>query len=122
MRSSAGKRQKLGPVLCFRHHTPGDLTVNGHKVAGSAQRKWKGALLQHGSILFGRSPLADSLPGIGELSGVRITNTFQLAVLAELTRATGWDIKDGDWSADELADAKRLAADKFATAEWNEKR
>lgn len=117
-----GDEKKLGPVLCFRHQTPGDLTVNGHKVAGSAQRKWKGAMLQHGSILFSRSPLADSLPGIAELSGVRMTKTIRESILAELTRDTGWTFASGAWTADELADAKRIAAEKFATAEWNEKR
>jgi lipoate-protein ligase A len=117
-----GEEQKLGPVLCFRHQTPGDLTVNGHKVAGSAQRKWKGALLQHGSILFSRSPLAESLPGIEELSGVRVTKSVRDSVLVELTRVTGWTLEPGDWTADELADAKRIAAEKFAAAEWNEKR
>ncbi len=117
-----GEEQKLGPVLCFRHQTPGDLTVHGHKVAGSAQRKWKGALLQHGSILFSRSPLAESLPGIAELSGVRVTKTIRESILAELTRHTGWALEPADWTADELADAKRIAGEKFAAAEWNEKR
>jgi lipoate-protein ligase A len=101
---------------------PGDLTVNGHKVAGSAQRKWKGALLQHGSILFSRSPLAESLPGIAELSGVRVTKTIRESVLAELTRDTGWTLEAGDWTAAELADTKRIAGEKFAGAEWNAKR
>jgi lipoyl(octanoyl) transferase len=117
-----GEEQKLGPVLCFKHHTPGDLTVNGHKVAGSAQRKWKGALLQHGSILFSRSPLEESLPGIAELSGVRVDKTVRVAILAELARDTGWAFEPGDWTADELADAERITADKFANAEWNFKR
>ncbi len=117
-----GEEKKLGPVLCFRHQTPGDLTVNGHKVAGSAQRKWKGALLQHGSILFSRSPLAESLPGIAELSGVMVTKAIRETILAKLTRDTGWTLEPGDWTADELADATRIAAEKFATAEWNEKR
>ncbi|MFY7952332.1 MAG: lipoate--protein ligase family protein, partial [Armatimonadaceae bacterium] len=117
-----GEEKKLGPVLCFRHQTPGDLTVHGHKVAGSAQRKWKGALLQHGSVLFSRSPLAELLPGIAELSGVRVTQSICESVFVELSRVTGWTLEAGDWSADELADAGRIAAEKFATAEWNSKR
>ena len=117
-----GEEQKLGPVLCFRHHTPGDLTVDGHKVAGSAQRKWKGAMLQHGSILFSRSPLAESLPGIAELSGVTITKAIREPILAEFAKQTGWTLEPGDWTADELADAGRIAAEKFASPEWNEKR
>lgn len=117
-----GEEQKLGPVLCFRHHTPGDLIVNGGKVAGSAQRKWKGAMLQHGSILFSRSPLAESLPGIAELSGVTITKTIREPILAQFARDTGWTLEPGDWMVDELVDAKRIAAEKFTNTEWNEKR
>jgi lipoyl(octanoyl) transferase len=117
-----GEEQKLGPVLCFRHHTPGDLVVKGQKIAGSAQRKWKGAMLQHGSVLFSRSPLAPSLPGITELCGVTVSKAIREPILAEFARQTGWTLEPGDWTADELADAKRIAADKFASAEWNEKR
>ena len=49
-----GEEQKRSEVLCFLHHTPGDLVVEGSKVAGSAQRKMRGALLQHGSLLLRR--------------------------------------------------------------------
>src|SRR5262245_28846184 len=38
--------------LCFEHFTAGDLIVNGAKVVGSAQRKQRGAVLQHGGILL----------------------------------------------------------------------
>lgn len=117
-----GEEVKLGPVLCFRHQTPGDLTVNGHKIAGSAQRKWKGAMLQHGSVLFSRSPLAPSLPGIAELSGVTVSKAVREPILAEFAKQTGWTLEPGDWTADELANAERISADKFANAEWNAKR
>lgn len=117
-----GEEQKLGPVLCFRHQTAGDVTVNGGKVAGSAQRKWKGALLQHGSILFSASPLAPSLPGIAELCGVTVTKAVREPILQRLERDTGWTLEAGDWTTDELADAERIAAEKFTTPEWNEKR
>src|SRR5215207_3351670 len=59
-----GEEQKLGPVVCFLHQTPGDLLIEGSKVAGSAQRKMRGALLQHGSILLRRSEFAPHLAGI----------------------------------------------------------
>src|SRR5262249_13363686 len=61
--------KQLGEVLCFLHQTAGDVLIDGSKVAGSAQRKMRGALLQHSSILLGRSALAPQLPGIRELSG-----------------------------------------------------
>src|ERR671913_186039 len=64
-----GEEQKLGPVVCFLHQTPGDLLINGSKVAGSAQRKMRGALLQHGSILLRRSEFVPHLAGICDAPG-----------------------------------------------------
>src|SRR5260370_880413 len=65
-----GEEQKLGAVVCFLHQTPGDLLINGSKVAGSAQRKMRGALLQHGSILLQRSEFVPHLAGICDAPGV----------------------------------------------------
>ena len=40
-----------GMVPCFDEPSAGELTVDGRKLAGSAQWRAEGALLQHGSIL-----------------------------------------------------------------------
>lgn len=118
-----GEEQKLGPVLCFLHQTAGDLVAGGGKIAGSAQRKWKGALLQHGSVLFGRSPFAPQLSGIADLTGVSVDpERLAAAVAQRLPAVTRWRVEPGDWSADELALADRIRTDKYATADWNEKR
>lgn len=53
--------------LCFQHLTPGDLLVGGHKVMGSAQRKRKGAVLQHGGLLFKKSEVESRLPGLADI-------------------------------------------------------
>lgn len=62
--SAAGTGSAAGPVLstaaCFRDPAPGELTVGGRKLVGSAQRRRGGGLLQHGSILLDdRQALAD---------------------------------------------------------------
>ncbi len=93
------------------------------KIAGSAQRKWKGALLQHGSILLSRSPFAPQLLGVADLTGVTIDRRhLAAAVVDHFATQTGWAVEPGDWTADELALADRTAADKYASADWNEKR
>jgi lipoyl(octanoyl) transferase len=118
-----GEEQKLGPVLCFQHQTAGDLTCDGSKVAGSAQRKWKGALLQHGSILLSRSPFAPDLPGIAEQSGVMLDRNQLIAVVIQyFTQKTGWIVKPADWSREEEQEAEQIEREKYSTAEWNEKR
>ncbi|MDX1927408.1 MAG: hypothetical protein SFV81_12880 [Pirellulaceae bacterium] len=53
--------------LCFHRRSDGDVVVGEHKVMGSAQRRSKGALLQHGSMLIAQSEHAPSLEGLQEL-------------------------------------------------------
>ncbi len=60
------------PFLCFQRHLPGDLLVGSHKVAGSAQRRHRGAVLQHGSVILARSKFAPELPGLADLAGHEI--------------------------------------------------
>ncbi len=118
-----GEEQKLGPVLCFRDQTPGDLLLNGQKIAGSAQRKHKGALLQHGSILLRRSPLAPSLPGVAELCGIDIhRDELAIALTRRLHVETGWTLAPGHWSDEESAETVRIEKEKYVESAWNEKR
>jgi lipoate-protein ligase A len=55
------------PFLCYSRGDERDLVHGSHKVVGSAQRRRKGAILQHGSILIGRSQFAPQFPGVHEL-------------------------------------------------------
>jgi lipoate-protein ligase A len=118
-----GQEAKLGPVLCFLDQTPGDLVAGAAKVVGSAQRKQKGALLQHGGILLARSEYAPRLPGLFELTGVRLTaERVAKLVTAQFAADTGWEVVPGDWTTDELALRERIAAERYSSADWNEKR
>jgi lipoate-protein ligase A len=57
------------PFLCFERRALGDVLVGDVKIAGSAQRRRRGALLQHGSVLLSKSTFAPELPGLRELTG-----------------------------------------------------
>ena len=119
-----GEEQKLGAVVCFLHQTPGDLLIGGSKVAGSAQRKMRGALLQHGSILLHRSPFVPHLAGISDGPGAPEFAPEKLAdaLTAALTTDTGWTVTPDAWAAEELARTATVRAEKYANPEWNEKR
>ncbi len=41
-------------AVCFARSLPYELTLNGKKIIGSAQRRTKGVLLQQGSIMFNK--------------------------------------------------------------------
>jgi lipoate-protein ligase A len=58
------------PFLCFQRRSPGDVLLLDTKIAGSAQRRYRGAVLQHGSVLLSQSPTAPELLGIAEVAAV----------------------------------------------------
>lgn len=60
--------QNSKSFLCFQRRMKGDITCGLEKICGSAQRRNQNSILQHGSIIFGRSSFAPELPGIDELS------------------------------------------------------
>jgi lipoate-protein ligase A len=118
-----GEEKKLGEVLCFLHHTSGDLMIDGSKVVGSAQRKQRGALMQHGSILLAASPWTPHLPGIHELAGVNLSAESLGAVLVEqLAKQTHWQRTPCEWTPRELERIDELAANKYSQPAWNCKR
>lgn len=53
--------------LCFLRGDPRDVILNGHKIVGSAQRRRRGAVLQHGSVLLKASELTAHVPGLFDL-------------------------------------------------------
>jgi lipoate-protein ligase A len=119
----SGAEERQGNLLCFQHQTPGDVLIAGSKVVGSAQRKQRGGLLQHGGILLSQSPFTPRLPGIAELSGRSLSSEqVQAAVRVEFTRQTGWDLIDTDWTAAQQWRIQELVAEKYANPRWNDKR
>jgi lipoate-protein ligase A len=68
LRGDAASAQRPEPVLCFSRQDSHDLVYGPHKVLGSAQRRRKGALLQHGSLLLRTSAYTPQYPGLLDLS------------------------------------------------------
>ncbi len=67
------KAARISAASCFRDPAPGELTVRGRKLVGSAQCRRRGSVLQHGSILLeDRQRLGDLDEGAAaEVSGER---------------------------------------------------
>ena len=111
------------PFLCFQRRTDEDLIVSGYKIAGSAQRKSRNALLQHGSVLLRASHWAPQLPGINDLTAREIP----IENLAEsFAKRLGSALSIG-WCRGELTEAERerttlLVHEKFATDLWLRRR
>jgi len=109
--------------LCFQHFAAGDLLIDSAKVVGSAQRRQRGALMQHGSILLAQSPYTPVLPGIRELSGRDVrAEEITAAVQQSFAGSTGWVLVPGAWTSAELDRIEYLAMAKYAQDPWNRKR
>ena len=82
--------ERENAFLCFQRRTDEDLIVSGYKILGSAQRRVKGCLLQHGSLLLGASAHAAELPGILQLASISIApERLATSVAAEIERTLG---------------------------------
>jgi lipoate-protein ligase A len=111
-----------GP-LCFKHFAPGDLLIGDAKIAGSAQRRQRGALLQHGAILLARSDHTPTLPGVLELTGYRPrVEELCSAVTSAFATQTGWQLTAGELSVTEQDRVGELAQTKYSQNKWNRKR
>jgi len=120
---TVSKEEQARNLLCFHHLTPGDLVVGTAKIVGSAQRKQRGALLQHGSILLAASPYAPTLPGIRELTGKTIlVPEFVAALKKAFMVKTGWTFTARDRAPTEQGRIETLVRSKYGQAAWNQKR
>jgi lipoate-protein ligase A len=111
------------PFLCFQRRTRGDVLCGVVKIAGSAQRRHRGGLLQHGSVLLSGSPAAPELPGILEAAGVslsaeelseRWTNHLALGLEASF--------QPGGCTDQQRRRAVALAESRYSSDAWNARR
>jgi lipoyl(octanoyl) transferase len=103
------------PLLCFAREDEHDLVLLGHKVVGSAQRRRRGAILQHGGLVLGASRVTPELPGIANLfpgaglSGLEADLAFQVASsISEAFVVAGL-------SAEELARVAQLSLESYSS-------
>jgi lipoate-protein ligase A len=136
-------RPQREPFLCFLRRADGDLLVEGpspepqgaadprpsamaaggvrgrYKICGSAQRKRRGALLQHGGVLLAQSPAAPELPGLAELGVLTINATDLAPVLARQLRvALGLSYSVDSLRPTETRAAHQIVTEKYGSAAW----
>ncbi|MBC7351563.1 MAG: hypothetical protein H5U08_04320 [Thermogutta sp.] len=100
----------------------GKLTV---KLVGSAQRRTRDAVLQHGSVLLGQSPWAPELPGLWEITGHKdpltedkeLFRDFAVAWPPMLAQALGWRLQPFPHSIEHDPVFDELFA-RFSSQEW----
>jgi lipoate-protein ligase A len=111
------------PFLCFLRRSSGDVLLHEAKIIGSAQRRNKTHVLQHGSILLKRSPFSPELPGILELVDVDLTSlSWVNDWLENLTHRLQCQLTKHSLSHDQLKAAHKIETDRFLNPNWLHKR
>jgi lipoate-protein ligase A len=114
---------KQPPFLCFQRRAAGDVLLAGEKICGSAQRRQREAILQHGSVLLARSTFAPELAGLAELGGVSLSAEELAAMwLPGLQLRLGLEFEAGELDSAEATAAQRLAEDRFGEDAWSLRR
>lgn len=105
---AAGENARAQPGLlpCFHHPSTGEVMTGGRKLAGSAQWRCDGALLQHGSILVDDDQM--------QLASLMTRSTPPMPRPATLRDALG-RAPTGDEVAGALFDAVRSLEDPLAS-------
>jgi lipoate-protein ligase A len=117
------KRPSADPFLCFERRSCGDIVSGDKKIVGSAQRRSRGAVLQHGSILLARSDAAPELAGIQEVAGISIPPEEVAARwLPRLAMRLGQAAKLGDLTPHEREQVRHFVACRYAADDFVNRR
>jgi len=121
------------PFLCFQRRSPSDLLLRrsdqnnvslalDYKILGSAQRRRRGAVLQHGSLLLGQSTVAPQLLGLNEIFAIKLDAQEILKKLPdEFGLQLGLDLQENSTAAWHQA-AKELVDRRYASSRWTLRR
>lgn len=114
-----GKDGPAEAFLCFSRGDEMDIVLGTHKVLGSAQRRRRGAVLQHGSLVLRRSTHAPQFPGLFDLGGT----TSESELLEEMAQAMGTilgpDQVRGEFNSQILQRAQELHDERYLTLDWS---
>jgi lipoate-protein ligase A len=119
-----------GRFLCFLRGDPRDVVCGGenhqHKILGSAQRRRRGAVLQHGSLVLRASEHAPEIPGLAELTDDPPDERRLIeAINARIPAAMGWDTATAAITPTTAlpdpvaARAAELARTRYASLDWH---
>jgi lipoyl(octanoyl) transferase len=116
--------EREGTFLCFGRGDPRDIVLAGQKILGSAQRRRRGAVLQHGSLLVHRSEHAPQFPGLVDLVpeirslDARIGDEFMSAVGASIGALFGDVLPSADYPS-ALEERVRFLLPKYRALTWS---
>jgi lipoate-protein ligase A len=134
----SSKSARDEPFLCFQRRARGDVVLESlsegvmaedgashhdHKILGSAQRRHRGAVLQHGSLLLRSSPAAPEVAGLGDLVAQDVSpETVSPKVARHISADLQLSLSPEGRSPEVESNAVGLANTKYAAATWTKRR
>lgn len=127
----AGERLGQRTDFCFAGKEEFDVLVNGRKIGGNAQRRLRGAILQHGSIplesqvqaaaryLALPAPGAAGAVSLAELGVAPEITDLKAMLVAAFEDSLGVRLAAGELGAEERLAAARLRETKYGSDTWN---
>lgn len=110
-------------IICFQRPQRFDIVAGERKLLGSAQRRFGGCFLQHGSLPLSANEFAPEATSLAQCLGGRPEESVVTDALVEgFEAAFGVDCVRGVLSRDEEEAAATLAAEKYGSDEWNRRR
>jgi lipoate-protein ligase A len=117
------------PFLCFARRTPDDIVApvsvgaGWAKIVGSAQRRRRGAVLQHGAILLDASPQAPELAGLAQCGASLATERGFIDRVCELLAAAlHFRLFSANASTPKLVEQANSYLAKYGSSAWTMRR
>lgn len=107
-----------GPFFCFERHSCFDLLADGRKLMGSAQRRTRWAVLQHGSLILERTYLQQVSAAVADTITLDI-DTHLPALSVAISGNT--HVEHGGFTQEESNLAEKLYA-KYVDPAWTRRR
>jgi lipoate-protein ligase A len=106
-----------GPFFCFERAGATDIIARSRKLAGGAQRKRSGAILQHGSILLETNQ--PGAIGLAELAGRTVAfDELAAAFVAAFREEFHATLTPEAFGKEELARIEAIRLRRYANASW----
>ena len=110
------------PFLCFQRRSRWDLEIGDMKILGSAQRSYRGGILQHGSLLLESSPLAPHLGGLFDHVSPCSVNELIDRWSQRIAQNAGLILESNTLDPVQRTTCAQLAAEKYGGEKWTKKR
>ena len=114
-----GKEGPAEAFLCFSRGDEMDVVIGTDKVLGSAQRRRRGAVLQHGSLVLKKSEFAPQFPGLFDLAQMTDELGLLKSLALETAKVLGVPADKTAFEPPIVARAQQLHDEKYTTLNWS---